>query len=362
MTNSRCSTTRHNSRRLISLLAGALAGLFLVQTAVAAASNGAPMPAAGDLCVARVMRLTHDNQYYMRPMWSPDGSLIAFTRGKSTGIEVMKADGSGRRVLTDEAAAGYKFAWSPDNTEIAFRTINYSNGLATIKVASVASGKVETLSGPAPDVHPPQWAHAEKGKRVSFVADGKIVHTAWRPMAGSQRASPAGGKPAPALFFDRQNIWVLDESGEEPRPLTEGVGFDPVRSPDGARIVYSQMDTLVFMNADGTGKQSLGVGNRPAWSPDSRKLVFQITRDHTHAPDDPRAHGPDTAQHRHHDKTNHQIEESDLFVMNADGTARTQLTHTQDELEADPHWSSDGRRIVYRTENAGQIYVIELDW
>jgi Tol biopolymer transport system component len=361
MTYSRCSATHNGSRRIISLLAGALAGLFLVQAALAAASNGAPMPAAGDLRVTRVIRLTHDNQYYMRPTWSPDGSLIAFTRGKSTGIEVMKADGSGRRVLTDEAAAGYKFAWSPDNEEIAFRAVNYSNGLATIKVASVASGKVETLSEPAPDVHPPQWSHTEKGKRVSFVANATLVHTDWRPMAGLRRAS-AADKPAPALFFDRQNIWVLDESGEEPQPLTEGVGFDPVRSPDGARIVYSQMDTLVVMNADGTDKRSLGVGNRPAWSPDSRKLVFQITRDHTHAPDDPRAHGADTPHHRHHDKTNHQIEESDLFVMNADGTARTQLTHTPDELEVDPHWSPDGRRIVYRTENAGQIYVIELDW
>ena len=63
-------------------------------------------------------RLTSSDGDNNVPVWSPDGSRIAFTstRGPS-GIWVMNADGSGQSLLIPGGAGP---AWSPDGGRIAF--------------------------------------------------------------------------------------------------------------------------------------------------------------------------------------------------------------------------------------------------
>ena len=58
----------------------------------------------------------------MAPVWSPDGSQIAVTTDNYTGILVANADGSNLRSITTESGAGYKMKWSADGTQILGRT------------------------------------------------------------------------------------------------------------------------------------------------------------------------------------------------------------------------------------------------
>jgi Tol biopolymer transport system component len=80
-------------------------------------------------------RLTHSRKDDRAPVWSPDGTRIAFTSDRNARLEeqddiyVMRADGSGQTRLTEnqssptqDALLGHDFgpSWSPDGTRIAF--------------------------------------------------------------------------------------------------------------------------------------------------------------------------------------------------------------------------------------------------
>ena len=76
---------------------------------------------------------------------------------------------------------------------------------------------------------------------------------------------------------------------------------------------------------DGSGLLAdLGRGSFGSWSPDSTKIIYMIEEDDGHA-----------------------ITASDLYVINADGTGKKQLTDTPDELESDPRWTPDGTKVVF---------------
>ena len=121
-----------NRSKVYSQFAGILVALLL--STLGAQANSLPdfvrviIPSPSKLQISGIITLTADEGYYMCPKWSPDGRNIAFTQAKFVGIEVMNSDGSQRRVLTDELGAGYKFSWSADSKEIAYRVNRPVNG------------------------------------------------------------------------------------------------------------------------------------------------------------------------------------------------------------------------------------------
>ena len=82
------------------------------------------------------------------------------------------------------------------------------------------------------------------------------------------------------------------------------------------------------------GKSTPGDVQTPAWSPDGRKLAFVSQRDGN----------------------------SEIYVMNADGSAQENLTR-QPASDSHPSWSRDGRRIVFvsRRDGNAEIYVMNAD-
>ena len=53
---------------------------------------------------------------------------------------------------------------------------------------------------------------------------------------------------------------------------------------------------------------------------------------------------------------------SDIYVMNADGSGITRLTHNNDASIRRPAWSPDGERIAFsRRDGNGDIYVMNVD-
>ncbi len=81
----------------------------------------------------------------------------------------------------------------------------------------------------------------------------------------------------------------------------------------------------VNLTAGSKGNDDLG-----SWSPDGTRIVFMSNRETERNPDPPGRRQPDT----------------ELFVMDADGSDPTQLTFNRLDDE-DPAWSPDGERIVF---------------
>ena len=161
------------------------------------------------------------------PAFSPDGSQIAFRSERyGGGIFVMGATGESPRRLTN---FGHNPAWSPDGTEIAFATElvellpSSRPRLSELWVVDVRSGASRPLiqtdkDGPNSgdsDAVQPSWS--PNGKRIAF----------WSASVSGQR-----------------DIWTVNPRVAEPKKSVVRVTADaaldwnPVWSPDGRYLYY----------------------------------------------------------------------------------------------------------------------------
>ena len=292
------------------------------------------------------------------PKWSPDGKWIAFALPKADGIGVVWPDGTHHTVLTKEPRSGYRFSWSPDGSQIAFRAAQPKSGPRryVVRTMAVENGEISSSTEVLPDAEPPLWQSGPDGVRWVVHTPKGLVESQW---IRADRARPQVGPPV--LVQQGRELWLHDRDKQKRRKISGAVGLNPKWNASHSAVVFDAMDHLgIAKPGEGTPARDLCVGQHPAWSPDGEWIVFQITRDHSHAPDDPRQHTPDTAPHLHDDKTNHQIVDSDLWVIRADGTGRHQLTKTADVLEIDADWSPDGNAIVCADERTGHLLLLKL--
>lgn len=80
-------------------------------------------------------RLTNDPNDDSVPVWSPDGTKIAFQsmrNGVNYQVYVMNADGTGQVNLSNSTANDIQPSWSPDGTKIAFASDRDQAGYLSI--------------------------------------------------------------------------------------------------------------------------------------------------------------------------------------------------------------------------------------
>ena len=281
------------------------------------------------------VRLLADGAPAVHPVWSPDGTRIAFTRDGYVGLWTIDADGAEARQLSDEPAAGFGFAWSPDGRALAARVARLDGVRRADAIKQFdLSGEEETLidyAASTPSV--PFWLDAYRvGVVRAGALDVRITDEAPR-LAALTGEAIVGAGPEGIRIADLTTGTLRDV-----HPLGDGALLNAVVSPDGQRVAFEAMGGgLHVMDRDGSNRVELGGGHRPSWSPDGRWVVFMTAEDDGHT-----------------------FTAADLVAARADGSARVALTTTPDRLEMNPSWSPDGRTIAFDDATDGALYLLPV--
>jgi Tol biopolymer transport system component len=168
--------------------------------------------------------------------WSPDGERILLSQDGE--IDVMDADGSGRRMLyRDRDAYTVDPVWSPDGSTIAFTHLGRTSELWVMgSDASDPHALVTEVSMHDYSQNPASWS--PDGTRVAFGAFGD----------------------------DDLQVYVVNADGSGLTQLTHDpqTALNPSWSPDGSQIAYLSTQessgwVVYVMNADGSDPRSLEV-------------------------------------------------------------------------------------------------------
>jgi TolB protein len=235
------------------------------------------------------------------PRLSPDGTRLAFTYGGlGQGLFVINVDGSGLVNVTSDGTLGsvdFCADWSPDGNRLVFTAATEVNHdwINQVYVINADGSNLTQLTNSTSEndsYDNPSWS--PDGSRIAFLSNSLVQHIT-------------------VMNADGSDLTVFDQ--------IEGIARNVRWSPDGTQLVFACHEGL-----DGIGERVCVVnsdGTKPArltddsldriwytdWSPDGTKIVFIAEKD----------------------------DESNLFVMNSDGTELTQVT----QLEGiEPLWVS----------------------
>lgn len=345
---------------------------------------------------SNVVQLTHFEfpEQASDTNWASDGKKIAFEYdlgGQKQSLPnayaevwTMNADGSGQASTGVQCSdAGCNPRWQPN----AGLPPQASQPSAAALAGTIRNGRV-ACAGPDSNGVMQIFSYAPDGTdRKQLTHDGASQYPSWSPDGTQILFSSTRTGPVP-------QIWIMAEDGSDQHEISSTApgGITPFMSPDGQQIAFSGiqpgaghpeiwvMDAtgahsrrLTFTPAVPAGEQTGSV--HPTWSPDGSHLVYasaasgqwqiwvmnadgsqQTQLTHGNGADFPDSNVPDWSP----DGTQivfwsgFEARYGDVWVMNADGSHPRQITQTPAPLSSDnPHWSADGTKILFTSNRSG---------
>lgn len=278
-------------------------------------------------------------QYFMNPVWSPNGNYIAMSGNNHNSIHILDMQTGQIRQLVEADRSGYGFSWSADSEHILYRHTTTDGRIvqhapAIVDLENSQPRIVGETSIRMPAL--PVWSHdyqnviTTDGQRLKTVPSDVVL----------EAAKTTADLPEIALLNMGSSIVMLGSDSErrlDPLPGSEYI--NAALSPDGSRIVFEVLGGGLHVLDIETGSiVDLGAGNRPVWSPSGDRIAFMVAEDDGYT-----------------------YTSSDICLINADGTGRRVLSTTTSLMEMNPSWSPDGTRIAFDVYATGDVYIITID-
>lgn len=239
--------------------------------------------------------------------FSPDGQKIAYMSNADGDFDIYVRYLNERIVqkLTDAPDRDGTPLWSPDGSQIAFQS--FRDGHSQVYIMNADGSNQRNISNSLANDEHPFWS--ADGKRILFCSD--------RPKLQEE---------------DENNIDIYEMSadGSNPRRITHTPEVETYASwsPDGSKIVCRKILAdgnweVVVMDRDGSNPINLtkheGVDGWPVWSPDGKRIAY-------------------TAEIG--DATR-------IFIMNADGTNKVQISGDSPTDDRQPSWHPNGDLLLF---------------
>ncbi|HKV26079.1 MAG TPA: S9 family peptidase [Candidatus Acidoferrum sp.] len=300
-------------------------GHHLAYTVILYDRPGRPSPQLWimDLATKKSVLIGSPSDVAGNPHWSPDGKWLAFQGaiGEKHGLLLARADGSDVTAIADMHGTnsplpgeGQDVTWSPDSKQIAF-------------ISSTPDSRA---------------AEADGDPRV-------ITRYLYKPDAGEGMTR----------FNDNQrlHIFLVDVSSKQVRQLTRG-DFDEHSidwSPDGKEILFVSnrepnqdeffnYDVFTLNVADNSVRRLTATEFNeydPLWSPDGRHIAYRGTK-------------------RGLTDRETTMEDTHVWVMNADGADRREIGGVMDDRQGAPRWAPDGSALYFSVQQRGSTHLVRL--
>ena len=285
---------------------------------------------SGNGVLAQNVLLKGEERAYIAPEISPDGMYVAITSKGYTGLWTIRTDGYNLRQFSSVRGAGYIKRWSPDSKWILYRESN--DGKQELKIGETFTRNVSSIRIPVRKFEDVRWIDNDK---LYIRSSGNITYLRSGLNVESNK------KNQTIVYTDSEKIY-LESPGKKSTDIIDpvlGVRYiDPVLSPDGRMLAFEILGgNLQVYELNTFQLHDLGRGGNPGWSPDGKKIVYQITLDDGHS-----------------------VISSDLYLTNFDGTEKLQLTKTQYVHEMRPSFYPKGNRIIYDTDLLGEIRTMKV--
>jgi len=318
------------------------------------------------------MQLTGSAASDIGPAWSPDGARLAFLRigeGRAEYIAIPSDGGMERKlaefsgVSADVGQPLPAVSWTPDGKSLAVVETGEKQ-LPAIALVSLANGTVRRITTP------PEGSEGDSTPAVSPDGNSLAFVRATAPdSADIYLCDLAGGGLRRLTFDDRAirgiawtpdgqelvyaasrdgggwRLWRLAAYGGSPREVAvAGVqAHFPAIAPHGHRLAYTDSPSVpaiwrAALGAPETDERpiirSSGRESAPVYSPDGKRIA----------------------------NVSDQTGTEEIWLSDAAGGNRVQLTRLKGPRVSRPRWSPDGRLLLFeaRADRGAEVYTIPV--
>lgn len=279
-----------------------------------------------DLCSGKLQQITRSNEQSAYPVWSHNGSQIAFIDVKNglNHLAVMNPDGTNLQYMSGTIANALYPAWSANN-ELSFSGLDPVSGRYQLFVVKSDGSDLQRIVETEGNVTYSAWS--PDGTKLAFIShlgmnDQKLqiidtenysnlggFHT-----EGELRNFISWSPDSTTIAYTLNTyVYLLDSIHMLSEKLT--YGYDLVWSPDGSKMAFTGRLGQIYVTDKDEHKfvqiTSYEGNYLPVWSPDNKYIVFMSDREGS----------------------------LQLFIMDSDGSNQQKLGTTSPNLREDyPAW------------------------